>query len=182
MQDDIRLARNVFAGCIEHIGEVVIKVGSQDLLNEVQKLGQFGQHPSIAKLYGYCVHEERVFLVEQRYFRSVDRMLGARWAFSAEARIHCLLHTAAGLRYLHGSSPFLLHRDLKPANYFIDESERAVIGDFEFAVSSYRDAVSFDADTASGTSEYADPQYAATYVFRKSSDAGALVHFLLHAS
>lgn len=129
---------------VKFIGSEEVDVTSSTLVRNLEELEKEVsimtklRHPNIVLLLGvvmsprpaivqeFCVRGS-LYTVLQRHAKSGAQELTWR------LRLQMALGAAAGMLYLHESTPTVLHRDLKSANLMVDRYYRVKVGDFNLS-------------------------------------------------
>jgi serine/threonine protein kinase len=117
------------------------------------------RHPSLVSFWGYCFHENSLFMVMEYCPTSLEALLQehnkSNRRLSTEMFLKYLRQFQKGLEYLHKNN--IIHRDLKPNNVLLDHQQNLKIIDFGSARDSDR--------TSKCTSSVGTPYYMAPEVF-----------------
>ncbi|KAL1803902.1 hypothetical protein ACET3Z_032549 [Daucus carota] len=148
--------------------------GYEAWLAEISCLGTLC-HPNLVKLIGYCLEDERRFLVyEFMAHGSLDLHLFRRSAnnqlLTWNLRMSIALGAAKGLAYLHSPEANVIHRDFKTSNILIDSNYEAKLSDFGMAKDGPDNERSHVSTRVMGTNGYVAPEYLATGHITMKSD------------
>ncbi|RWR97569.1 MDIS1-interacting receptor like kinase 2-like protein [Cinnamomum micranthum f. kanehirae] len=101
--------------------------------NKIKALTEI-QHRNIMKLYGFCSHEQCMFLVYENIDRgTLGGILSCEGALELDwiKRIKIVNGVASALSYMHHDcSPPIVHRDISSNNILLDLELEACISDF----------------------------------------------------
>ncbi|KAL7146963.1 hypothetical protein ABFS83_06G077000 [Erythranthe nasuta] len=120
-------------------------------LTRINFLGQL-YHPNLVKLIGYCLEDDRRFLVyefmsrgslDDHLYRRMVHLQPLHW----NLRMKIALGAAKGLAYLHSAEAKVVYRDFKSSNILLDGNYNAKLSDFGLAT------------RAMGSFGYAAPEY-----------------------
>ncbi|KAL8214566.1 hypothetical protein R6Q57_004015 [Mikania cordata] len=152
--------------------------GKQGFLTEIELLTSC-KHPNIVSLLGFSREGREMILVYEfafkgslnDYFENNRKHINLNWA----QRIQICLDIAQGINYLHTSmddKPRIIHRDIKSENILLDENLSAKVADFglsKFHPTNQQVSTIYTKNIA-GTEVYMDPEYMATFKYKKESD------------
>lgn len=98
---------------------------------EAKALGRL-DHPSIAKVYRFALHEDRYFMVME-FVRgeTLDRLIRRRGALAWQQAARYAALALNGLEHAHRLN--IVHRDIKPANIMITHDDQVKLMDFGIA-------------------------------------------------
>ncbi|XXG61931.1 hypothetical protein AAC387_Pa05g0410 [Persea americana] len=101
--------------------------------NEIKALTEI-RHRNIVKLYGFCFHEQCMFLVYEYMERGkLAGILSCEGALELDwvKRVNVVKGVASGLSHMHHDcSPPIVHRDISSSNILLDSELEACISDF----------------------------------------------------
>eukprot|EP00268_Persea_americana_P045351 TRINITY_DN4620_c0_g1_i4.p1 TRINITY_DN4620_c0_g1~~TRINITY_DN4620_c0_g1_i4.p1 ORF type:complete len:355 (+),score=55.77 TRINITY_DN4620_c0_g1_i4:388-1452(+) len=139
--------------------------------NEIKALTEI-RHRNIVKLYGFCSHEQCMFLVYEYIERgklagilSCEEALELDW----NKRINIVNGVASALSYMHHDcSPPIVHRDMSSNNILLDSELEACISDF--GTSRFLKPDSSNWSSLAGTYGYVAPELAYTMEVTEQCD------------
>lgn len=145
-----------------------------NVINEIKALIEVSVHPFIVR-YKEAFMEDSILYVVMDYCSKGDLSKSVKnhkemKTFIPESSIkRWLLHITTGLKFIHDKN--LIHRDLKCNNIFLDEEERAKIGDFGLARILEQTE---QANTLCGTIGYMAPEVCKNMPYGYSADIWSL--------
>ncbi|RWR96565.1 LOW QUALITY PROTEIN: MDIS1-interacting receptor like kinase 2-like protein [Cinnamomum micranthum f. kanehirae] len=148
------------------------QVDQRTFLNEIQVLAEI-RHRNIVKLYGFCSHVRRSFLVYQYMERgslagilkNEERAMELDWI----KRTKVVKGVADALSYMHHDcNPPIVHRDLSCNNILLDMEFEACVSDFGIARLLKLDSSNWS--TLAGTYGYIAPEFAYTMKVTEKCD------------
>ncbi|XP_055828342.1 probable LRR receptor-like serine/threonine-protein kinase At1g74360 isoform X2 [Solanum dulcamara] len=131
---------------------------------EVLSGNDFGWHPNLVTLYGWCLHgSEKLLVYEYMGGGSLDEIITDTIKFTWKRRINVAIDVAHALVFLHHECyPCIVHRDVKASNVLLDKDGRARVTDFGLA--RVMDAGDSHISTmVAGTVGYVAPEYGQTW-------------------
>ncbi|KAK4362268.1 hypothetical protein RND71_017509 [Anisodus tanguticus] len=131
---------------------------------EVLSGNDFGWHPNLVTLYGWCLNgSEKLLVYEYMGGGSLDDIITDRTKFTWKKRINVAIDVARALVFLHHECyPCIVHRDVKASNVLLDKDGRARVTDFGLA--RVLDAGDSHVSTmVAGTIGYVAPEYGQTW-------------------
>ncbi|CAN4086291.1 unnamed protein product [Withania somnifera] len=131
---------------------------------EVLSGNDFGWHPNLVTLYGWCLNgSEKLLVYEYMGGGSLDDIITDRTKFTWKRRINVAIDVARALVFLHHECyPCIVHRDVKASNVLLDKDGRARVTDFGLA--RVMDAGDSHVSTmVAGTIGYVAPEYGQTW-------------------
>ena len=148
-----------------------------ELTNEVVLLCQL-RHPNLTCLIGYCLDEDKGFLVYEFIVNGNlgNHLYGTNYGepLPWKQRLQICIGVARGLHYLHtGLKHTIIHRDVKPRNILLDEKLEAKLTDLglsKLGPPSLSKALIRVKSDVVGTYGYADPEYIAIGELTDKSD------------
>lgn len=106
----------------------------EQLLREARAMAKL-RHPNVVAIYEVGEHDHSPYLAMEQVDGGTLRdhldSLGSRKARDWRSVLSLFLDAGRGLAAAHAAG--IIHRDFKPANVFVDESGRALVGDFGLA-------------------------------------------------
>ncbi|XP_026396014.1 cysteine-rich receptor-like protein kinase 10 [Papaver somniferum] len=180
----------VYKGTLSDGQEIAVKrlskssgQGDQEFKNEVLLLAKL-QHRNLARLLGFCLHEQEKLLVYELMNASLDHFIFVQlldmnvcryceWTYILdwEIRYKIVGAIARGLLYLHEDSRVrIIHRDLKASNILLAENMTPKISDFGLARLFVVDQTQANTIRIAGTLGYMAPEYALHGRFSVKSD------------
>ncbi|CAL0326492.1 unnamed protein product [Lupinus luteus] len=140
------------------------KQGNREFINEIGLISAL-QHPSLVKLYGFCMEGDQLLLIYEymennslahALFAQEKSQLKLDWS----TRQKICIGIARGLAYLHGESRLkIVHRDIKATNVLLDKDLSPKISDFGLAKLN-EDGHTHMTTRVAGTYGYMAPEYA----------------------
>ncbi|KAH9704155.1 MDIS1-interacting receptor like kinase 2 [Citrus sinensis] len=155
-----------------HRSETEELASLESFRNEARLLSQI-RHRNIVKLYGFCLHENCVFLIYEYMemgsllciLRIDEEAVGLDWT----KRVNGVKGMAHALSYLHHDcTPPIVHRDISSNNVLLNSELEAFVADFGVAR-----LLNFDSSNRTllaGTYGYIAPELAYTMVVTEKSD------------
>ncbi|KAJ8536289.1 hypothetical protein K7X08_034690 [Anisodus acutangulus] len=131
---------------------------------EVLSGNDFGWHPNLVTLYGWCLNgSEKLLVYEYMGGGSLDDIITDRTKFTWKKRINVAIDVARALVFLHHECYHcIVHRDVKASNVLLDKDGRARVTDFGLA--RVMDAGDSHVSTmVAGTIGYVAPEYGQTW-------------------
>ncbi|PHT88288.1 putative LRR receptor-like serine/threonine-protein kinase [Capsicum annuum] len=131
---------------------------------EVLSGNDFGWHPNLVTLYGWCLNgSEKLLVYEYMGGGSLDDIITDTTKFTWKRRINVAIDVAHALVFLHHECyPCIVHRDVKASNVLLDKDGRARVTDFGLA--RVMDAGDSHVSTmVAGTIGYVAPEYGQTW-------------------
>ncbi|KAJ4719109.1 putative Receptor protein kinase [Melia azedarach] len=131
------------------------------------------RHRNILKLYGFCLHRKRMFLIYEYMekgslfcaLRNDDEAVNLNW----KKRVNIVKDIAHALSYLHHScAPSIVHRDISSNNILLNSELEAFVADFGTA--RLLDPNSSNRTLVAGTYGYIAPELAYTMVVTEKCD------------
>ncbi|XXG61939.1 hypothetical protein AAC387_Pa05g0414 [Persea americana] len=139
--------------------------------NEIKALTEI-RHRNIVKLYGFCSHEQCMFLVYEYMERGkLAGILSCEGALELDwiKRVNVVKGVASGLSYMHHDcSPPIVHRDISSNNILLDSELEACISDF--GTSRLLKPDSSNWSSLAGTYGYVAPELAYTMQVTEKCD------------
>ncbi|XP_009795911.1 probable LRR receptor-like serine/threonine-protein kinase At1g74360 [Nicotiana sylvestris] len=163
----------VYRGILPDGREVAVKKlqregfeGEREFRAEMEVLSgnDFGWHPNLVTLYGWCLNgSEKLLVYEYMEGGSLDDIITDRTKFTWKRRINVAIDVARALLFLHHECyPCIVHRDVKASNVLLDKDGRARVTDFGLA--RVMDAGDSHISTmVAGTVGYVAPEYGQTW-------------------
>ncbi|KAK9190158.1 hypothetical protein WN943_018760 [Citrus x changshan-huyou] len=118
-----------------HRSETEELASLESFRNEARLLSQI-RHRNIVKLYGFCLHENCMFLIYEYMemgslfciLRTDEEAVGLDWT----KRVNIVKGMAHALSYLHHHcTPPIVHRDISSNNILLNSEFEAFVADFE---------------------------------------------------
>ncbi|KAM4118353.1 hypothetical protein ACB094_02G195400 [Castanea mollissima] len=140
--------------------------------NEAKVLSEV-RHRNIVKLYGFCLHNQCMFLVYEyiergSLFYAISNDVEAK-ELNWKKRVNIIKGIANALSYLHHDCiPTIVHRDLTTSNILLNSDFEAIVADFGIARPLNPD--SSNLTTLAGTYGYIAPELAYTMVVNEKCD------------
>eukprot|EP00727_Mastigamoeba_balamuthi_P004719 m51a1_g14245 Plasma Membrane Syntaxin D (1175) ;mRNA; f:247478-252218 len=153
-----------------------VDIDEEKLLQEVTIMRSL-RHPSLLLFMCYAKTNEALTIVTEYMPRGslLDVLSDRAMPLSTALKLRILGDVAAGMAYLHGSSPPIIHRDLKSSNILLSESMQAKVSDFGLTVIAHMhgSAAAQSDDTVLGSLLWSAPEILSSGVFSTKSDVYA---------
>jgi hypothetical protein len=157
-----------------------IQTKAEEFFRREAALLQRLDHPNIAKIYDYFLHDQRHYLVME-YIEGSDfnRLVLRDGRLPVEQVMQFALRMAETLAYLHEQSPPVVHRDVSPENVLLRSDGSLVLIDFGAA----KELASSFTGTIIGKQAYISPEQFRGKASGKSDvyALGATMFYLLTA-
>ncbi|KAL2623638.1 hypothetical protein R1flu_003843 [Riccia fluitans] len=151
--------------------------GEAEFRTEVEMIAHQLHSPHLVRLRGYCSQgDERLLVYDLMgrgsvfdYLRDYTRPSPVA-LLDWKTRIQIARDAAAGIRFLHETSPPVVHRDIKPSNILLDDQLNAKVADFGLSKSFPLPQSDHVTTRVVGTFGYLAPDYSITGKLTVKSD------------